>query len=904
MKIKHKLTGVAFILVFIISLAGIYSLIATDEIIRVFRKGDVHFKDIIRTSTNISSCSKRAESHLILYLSFGDKMDLERFHTIFGNLKDNISELQKIVKKKTSQVIIEEINRSVDSLLPSAETLISRYSPGKPTGAMARDEKFRRNMREFHSLTSRIRKLGVKLAQLESDFLNKQEAISSSNEISSYIKRAEGNLMMYLFLGENQEREMFFKMYASMISEIRNLQSRMTSPWEKKLIRELKASSSLFQITGSKTITRYESEKRNRNFSIAGYRELIRDLNKYAENVREKAVNITNLKAAQEDDLNNMILEKARSFKHTLAVVIILSILITSVFGYIIIRSMSKPINILKNAVNSFGVGKFDTRVNIPSNDEFMILADAFNKMGDEISSTAISRDYLDNIIDSMSDSLIVLDPNGFIKTINSATLKMLKYESGELIGQNIVKILKGGYKFKSENLERGLDFHKKSSDETFITSDNREIPVSVSFSVMYYLDGSIQGVVCVAKDIGERKKMEKELKEAKEKAEFAAKAKSQFLARMSHEIRTPMNAILGMSELVLDTELTQIQYDYLTTVSESSEHLLQILNDILDFSGIESGKLELKPVNFDLHGNIASIMKLFQSQAFKKGLYLKYNIDDEIPRYVYADKIRLNQILVNLLSNSLKFTDKGGVIVEIKKDIEKEVEGENRVSLIISVIDTGIGIPEHKMVSIFRSFEQGDISFTRRFGGVGLGLAISKQIVEQMGGSIYVESSPDDGSEFRIRLSLKRGEEMPLIAGREIDNDFIPDPEKKLNILVVEDNELNTKVARKLIEKLGHNVYEAVNGIDALKFLGESPCDIVFMDIEMEGMDGIEATQRIRNGDVGEDVKNIPILAMSAHVTSDIQEICFSAGMNGFITKPIRKQDLYTQLYKIFSIA
>jgi PAS domain S-box-containing protein len=904
MKIKHKLTGAAFILVFIITLAGIYSLITTDEIISVFRKGDVHFKDIIRTSTNISSCSKRAESHLILYLSFGDKADLERFHAAYGNLMNNLSELQKIVKKQNSRIIVEEIITSVDSLLPSAKDLVSSFSPEKSTGDMARDRTFRRQILEYHSLTSRIRKLGEKIAQLESDFLNKQEAISSSNEISSYIKRAEGNLMIYLFLGDRKEREKFFKMNASMIGEIRNLQHRMTSPTEKKLIRKLKESSSLFRKTGSTIIKKYESEKRKRNFSIAGYRKLIRDLNVHAESVREKAVKITNLKAAQEDDLKNMILEKARSFKHTLSVVIILSILIASVFGYVIIRSMSKPINLLKNAVNSFRVGKFDTRVNITSNDEFMILADAFNKMGDEISSRTISRDYLDNIIDSMSDSLIVLDPNGFIKTANSAALKMLKYESDELIGQNIAKILKGGYDFEMEILEKGLDFLKKSSDEIFIASDDREIPVSASFSVMYYQDGSIQGVVCVAKDIGERKKIEKELKEAKDKAEFAAKAKSQFLARMSHEIRTPMNAILGMSELVLDTELNPIQFDYLTTVSESSEHLLQILNDILDFSGIESGKLELKPVNFDLHGNITSIMKLFQSQAFKKGLYIRYNIDDDIPRYVFADKIRLNQILVNLLSNSLKFTEKGGVVVEVKKDTEKEVINKKLVPLAMSVIDTGIGIPEHKIVNIFRSFEQGDISFTRRFGGVGLGLAISKQIVEQMGGSIYVESSPDDGSEFRIRLSLQVGEEPPTVSVREYNSDVITDPGRKLNILVVEDNELNTKVARKLIEKLGHNVFEAVNGIDALKFFGESSCDIVLMDVEMEGMDGIEATQRIRNGDAGEDVKDIPILAMSAHVTSDIQEICFSAGMNGFITKPIRKQDLFAQLYKIFSIA
>ncbi len=773
MKIKNKLMGIAVVLVFIISLAGIYSFMETGEIVSVFRKGNLNFNEIFRVSASISSSSKCAESHLV----------------------------------------------------------------------------------------------------------------------------------KYLFLGNKKERDNFFQYTLSMTTEIGNLQPKMESPQGKELLNKLNESYSHFLKTGGEILSRYAGERRNRDLKRAGYRRLLSDLNRYADDIRDGALSIATMKIIREEDLHSRILGRVSSFKYKLLIVIFLSIIITSVFGYIITRSISKPINSLNSAVNRFRKGKLDTRVNITTNDEFRVLADAFNRMGDEISKTTISRDYLDSIIDSMSDSLIVLDPHGFIKTLNSATLEMLKYRSDELIGQNIVKILKRGYGFIPENLESRFEFYRKSSDEIFIASDNSEIPVSASFSVMYSENRKIQGVVCVAKNIGERKKIEKELKEAKEKAELAAKAKGQFLARMSHEIRTPMNAILGMSELVLDTDLNPMQYDYLTTVTESSEHLLQILNDILDFSGIESGKLEIKPVNFDLHGNISSIMKLFQNQAFKKGLYLKYNIDDDIPRYVYADKIRINQILVNLLSNSLKFTEKGGVIVEIKKDGEKPVD-ENPVSVIISVIDTGIGIPEHKMVSIFRSFEQGDISFAGRFGGIGLGLAICKQIVEQMGGSIYVESSPDDGSEFRVRLSLEKGEGVPLVSSRVADKEILPEFGKKLNILLVEDNELNTRVVRKLIEKFNQNVHEAFNGFDALKLLKDNSFDMVLMDLEMEGMDGIEATQRIRNGDAGEDVKDIPIIAISAHVTSDIREICFRAGMNGFITKPVRKQELYNQIFKIFSLA
>jgi CHASE3 domain sensor protein len=292
MKIKHKLAGVALILVFIVSLAGVYSLVATDEIIRVFRKGEVHFKDIIKSSTNISSCAKRMESYLMLYLTFGDKQYLDRFYSLHKNIAAEAENLQVLVKKQNSKVIVDEIISSLAELIPSVKTLISRNSPEAVSRGKLLNENFKNNIIEFHNTTSRIRKLGVKLAHLETDFLNRQEAISCASEIGSYVKRSEGHLMKYLFLGEEEDRIKFFDRYYSMTEEIKKLKSRMTSSSEKKHFRELKMSIGLFIHTGNRILKEYRRRTGGKaGFAAAGQKAGADQAGKSRNQSRQKSGN-------------------------------------------------------------------------------------------------------------------------------------------------------------------------------------------------------------------------------------------------------------------------------------------------------------------------------------------------------------------------------------------------------------------------------------------------------------------------------------------------------------------------------------------------------------------------------------------------------------------------------------
>ncbi len=377
----------------------------------------------------------------------------------------------------------------------------------------------------------------------------------------------------------------------------------------------------------------------------------------------------------------------------------------------------------------------------------------------------------------------------------------------------------------------------------------------------------------------------ETDLSRLKEKE--ANEAKSEFLANMSHEIRTPMNAIIGMADLALMTSDENELHRYLSIVKSSSNHLLLVVNDILDFSKIESGNLLLEQREFHLNNIFYSIEKIYQFEIHKKGLILTFDISNDLPISIVADELRIRQILINLISNSLKFTEKGEI--KIRASLKKEINVEPEFSAVeISVSDTGCGIPEEKQNIIFSKFQQSDMSITRKFGGTGLGLSIVKDLVRLMDGDIIVKSEPGKGSEFILWLKVKTGGSMQDIKKvEEIPHEKISD-KRQLRILLVEDNMVNIILGVTVLEKLSNIVSVARNGVEAMDLLSKNEYDLILMDIEMPVMDGIEATKRIRNGECGEEKKNINIVAMTAHAVAEIKQQGMDAGMNDYITKPI----------------
>ncbi|ARR44501.1 hybrid sensor histidine kinase/response regulator [Vibrio campbellii] len=377
------------------------------------------------------------------------------------------------------------------------------------------------------------------------------------------------------------------------------------------------------------------------------------------------------------------------------------------------------------------------------------------------------------------------------------------------------------------------------------------------------------------------------QLAKAREEAERANQSKSEFLAMMSHEIRTPLNSVLGMLDILRQSTLTESQSEVLNQMECSADLLLAIISDILDLSKIESGSFRLSEQWTNLRDAVTLVISQQKQVATSKNLSFEYQCNLDNNKQYWIDSTRLSQVLFNLIGNASKFTDFGGINVSV---IERDGE------LVISVVDTGIGIPKSKIGHLFTAFHQGDSSITRRFGGTGLGLAITKHLVEMMRGTISVKSEENVGSHFEIKIPVltRNNQDRPV----KIEPNH---PAKTVNLLVVEDTESNQLVIKLILNKLGHNVFIASHGAEAIAFLEEQRqnIDIILMDVSMPIMDGITATRLIRQKGI-----NIPIIALTAHALESDKTTCMKAGMDGFVSKPVRRQEIYEAIQSLVETA
>jgi PAS domain S-box-containing protein len=435
------------------------------------------------------------------------------------------------------------------------------------------------------------------------------------------------------------------------------------------------------------------------------------------------------------------------------------------------------------------------------------------------------------------------------------------------------------------EGFATDLEFRVTRPDDTLRWIHARSFPV-------FDANGKFIRAVGIAEDVTERRRVLDEVLSARAAAEATDRIKSQFLANMSHELRTPLNGILGMTKLALETDVVSEQRDYMSLVDASAESLLTVINDILDFSKIEAGKLDFEAIEFDIRENIEADLKALKIRAREKHIELSWQVGPEVPKLLTGDPGRLRQIIVNLVGNAIKFTDRGGVTV----DVQKEPAEPGSALLHFSVTDSGIGIAKDKQSTIFDAFAQADGSTARRYGGSGLGLTISRRLVEMFSGRLWLDSALEAGSTFHFtaRFGVPSAEKRRLPS--PVIHDSTREPARKLRILLAEDNRVNQMIVVRLMQKRGHTVEVASNGREALEKFKLSDFDLLLMDVQMPELDGLETTAAIREIEKSE-AGHIPIIAMTAHAMKGDRERCLAAGMDGYISKPFQIDELLKEI-------
>jgi PAS domain S-box-containing protein len=493
-------------------------------------------------------------------------------------------------------------------------------------------------------------------------------------------------------------------------------------------------------------------------------------------------------------------------------------------------------------------------------------------------------------LVEGIQDyAILMLDPDGRVASWTAAAKRIKGYTEEEILGQHFSRFYTAediAASLPEQHLQTAAAQGHSVEEGWRVRKDGSKFFAYVQITALRDEAGELRGFSNITRDITERKLAEEELVVARRRAEDANRAKTDFLAVISHEIRTPMNAILGMAEVLSETPLNPEQQQYVGIFRSAGANLLTLINEVLDLSKVESGHFELEQTEFDLEQLTAQAIDLVMPRARKQGIALSAKLDPEVKKRFIGDPTRLRQVLINLLGNALKFTAVGEVTLTVHPSLGK---------LEFAVSDTGIGIPEEKLQTIFDDFAQASSSTTREYGGTGLGLGISRKIVERMGGRLSVMSVVGEGSTFHFAVRLKAAPEMPLKPPPEPP--AIPSqgstPQRSLRILVAEDSQDNRLLVQLYLKGSGHSLTFADDGKDAVDQFASADFDLVIMDLQMPVMDGLTAVRTIRGFERERARRAVPILALSANARPEDVQISLEAGCNAHLSKPISKQRL-----------
>jgi two-component system sensor histidine kinase/response regulator len=650
------------------------------------------------------------------------------------------------------------------------------------------------------------------------------------------------------------------------------------------------------------------------------------------EELAERAQVVAAKKARLLTDLNHLVVVRAKDVAQSLSgaarqaqtqwlkalIISVAAMLALLGFLTVLIGKIVAPIRSLSGFAARVARGDFEHKLEAPASarDEVDDLVISFNEMTEGLIKTTVSKGFVENIIRSMNDTLIIVAKDGTIRKVNGAALMLLGYDEDELVGKPFDLVLGDTSARRSATEMLIKDGFVSDTEKIYCAKHGTKIPMLFSSSVMRDEDGKFEGLVCVAQDITRRKRAEMELHRAKEaaekanrrlretnkqleeanvfardmaaKAKSASKAKSEFLAMMSHEIRTPLNGILGFSQLLVeDPSLRNEQRDFATTIYSSGTALLGIINDILDFSKIEAGKMEIESIDFDLMSVVEGIGDVLGQRAAEKGLELTCFVDPEVPTRLRGDPGRLRQMLLNLAGNAVKFTERGDVTVRARV----MTETSNTATVRFEIKDTGIGVPEDQKGVIFDRFTQVDGSTTRKYGGTGLGLAIVKRFVDMMGGEIGVDSEVGKGSTFHFTI------EFPV---QKVSTCVVPEPGQvevtNLPVLIADDNATSRSLLRAMAIDWGMVPTVKSSGDAALKAMQKAaesghPFELAIIDARMPEMDGFGLVERIK---ARTDLEQPTMIMLTSAGRVGDGARCRELGISGYLVKPVKKSDLW----------
>ena len=512
-------------------------------------------------------------------------------------------------------------------------------------------------------------------------------------------------------------------------------------------------------------------------------------------------------------------------------------------------------------------------------------------------------------LVENANDVVLACDEAGRLSALNRAGERLTGLGRSAVPGTAFRELIPEEQRARiDEQLEAVLARGECATFEAGLMGNSGE-RLTLEFDMQPIVhEGRIGGLHGIGRDITSRKRTEQDLQRARDAAQAASRAKSEFVANISHEVRTPLNGVLGMTELLLATSLTGEQRQYLGLVRTSAESLLRVISQVLDFSKIEAGRVELRPQSFELQAWMDTALAPQALAARQKGLEFAVRITPDVPEIVVGDPDRLSQVLLNLVGNAVKFTSAGTVLVEVSREAPRDGAGPRRLQ--IAVRDTGIGIDSEKHARIFDAFTQGDGATSRKYGGTGLGLAITASLVQRMGGDLKVASTAGRGSTFTLLLPLPAGARVDLPDGGEASSlsrllglgparQASGPATRPLDVLLVEDNAVNQRVAQEILTRRGHRVVLADNGVQALERFRAEPFDLILMDVQMPAMNGLDATRAIRDLERASGHRT-PIMAMTAHAMAGDREKCIEAGMDEYLTKPIRAEILIAQAERL----